>query len=65
MDKHINFLIDAAKHSQMVDHAQTIKSIKQLFQLDKTKGDLKHFENFLNELDSIIDEKLVEMKKAL
>ncbi len=65
MDKHINFLINSAKHMQLVDQSQIVKSLKILFLADKAKGNFDEFEGFLNKLDSIIDEKLVEMKKAL
>lgn len=65
MVKHIKFLINHEKYSQLADQSQTIKSIKVLFKISKEKGNFDNFEEILNTIDSVVDEKLAEIKKDL
>ncbi|MEJ8555134.1 hypothetical protein [Tepidibacter sp. Z1-5] len=65
MVNHIKFLINYEKYSQLADQSQTIKSIKVLFKVSKEKGNFDNFEEILDNIDSIVDEKLAEIKRDL
>ncbi|CAH2213201.1 hypothetical protein [Tepidibacter aestuarii] len=65
MIKNIEFLINHEKYSHLADQSQTIKSIKVLFKISKEKGNFDNFEEVLNTIDSVVDEKLAEIKRDL